>query len=373
MRALFLLLAASIISPVCAGTIVVPNTFQPNTPALASEVNANFQALVDALNAQQTAIQQLQNELASANATISQLQSDLDAAEANVASNASAVANIESNTVLALDGFLFLDMDAEGNDVARFDQVNVQITNGLGATNGDPISSPSNPGPVNGLGNLVIGYNETTGFGPIACSDGQFADQSACESANEIWAAEQRTGSHNLVIGVGQFYSSHGGLLAGSLNVVNRAWSSVSGGQLNTASGLYSSVSGGQGNITSGFISSVSGGVANSASGTGSSVSGGGGNSASDQNSSVSGGQDNNASGPFSTVSGGESNTASGSRSSVSGGSGSTAIGEFSSVSGGFRNSASGTNSSVSGGALANETDSIGWCAAGESGTDPCD
>jgi hypothetical protein len=42
MRALVLLLAASILSPAVAGTVAVPNTFQPNTPALASEVNANF-------------------------------------------------------------------------------------------------------------------------------------------------------------------------------------------------------------------------------------------------------------------------------------------------------------------------------------------
>ena len=320
MRALFLLLVASIMSPAVAGTVAVPNTFQPNTPALASEVNANFDALVDALNAQQAAIEQLQDDLASANATISQLQSDLDAAVSNVAtnatgitSNANAITNIESNTVLALDGLLFLGMDAEGNAVARFDQVNVQITNGLGATNGNPALFPFDPGPVNGLGNLVIGYNEATGFGSLACSDGQFDDTEACVGAGETWAREQRTGSHNLVIGVGQFYSSHGGLLAGERNIVNRAWSSVSGGAFNTASGLRSSVSAGR---------------------------------------------DNTASGSFSSVSGGEDNTASGFSSSVSGG---------------VINTASGSSSSVSGGFAGEETDFDGWCADGRSGTDPCD
>jgi hypothetical protein len=85
--------------------------------------------------------------------------------DADIAMNSSTILAIQGNTVLALDGFLFLDMDAEGNDVARFDQVNVQITNGLGATNGDPMSSPEDPGPTNGLGNLVIGYNEAPGTG----------------------------------------------------------------------------------------------------------------------------------------------------------------------------------------------------------------
>ena len=327
MRALFLLLVASIMSPAVAGTVAVPNTFQPNTPALASEVNANFDALVDALNAQQAAIEQLQDDLASANATISQLQSDLDAAELNVATNASnvatnatgitsnanAITNIESNTVLALDGLLFLGMDAEGNDVARFDEVNVQITNGLGATNGDPMLNPNNPGPVNGLGNLLIGYNEATGFGSLACSDGQFADQTACEDAGETWAREQRTGSHNLVLGAGQFYTSHGGLLAGNRNIVNRAWASVSGGRLNTASGNSSSVSGGEFNFASGTWSSVSGGFGN------------------------------------------------------------TASSSWSSVSGGSSNTASGDASSVSGGFAGEESATVGWCAGGLSGTDPCD
>jgi len=357
MRALFLLLVASIMSPAVAGTVAVPNTFQPNTPALASEVNANFDALVDALNAQQAAIEQLQDDLASANATISQLQSDLDAAELNVATNASnvatnatgitsnanAITNIESNTVLALDGLLFLGMDAEGNDVARFDEVNVQITNGLGATNGDPMLNPDDPGPVNGLGNLVIGYNEAPGFGELACSDGQFDDAVACVGAGETWAREQRTGSHNLVIGVAQFYSSHGGLLAGERNIVNRAWSSVSGGRQNFASGTWSSVSGGFGNTASGSQSSVSGG------------------------------QLNTASGLLSSVSGGQLNTASGLLSSVSGGDSNTASGVLSSVSGGRNNTASGTRSSVSGGIAGEETDFNGWCADGRSGTDPCD
>ena len=42
----------------------------------------------------------------------------------------------------------------------RISEVNVQIVNGLGATNGNPNFPDSNSGTVNGLGNLIVGYNE---------------------------------------------------------------------------------------------------------------------------------------------------------------------------------------------------------------------
>lgn len=314
MRASFLLLSVLIIPPVTAGAVSVPNTFQPNTPALASEVNANFDALVLAVNA-------LQAQVDAQAATISTLQAELATAEATIST-------LQSNSVLALDGFLFLDMDAEGNDVARFDQVNVQITNGLGATNGNPMGDPALPGPVNGLGNLIVGYNEATGLGQPACANGAFDTQFSCEASSAIWAREQRTGSHNLVIGIGQFYSSHGGLLAGRLNIVNREWSSVSGGFENIARGIGSSISGGSQNIASGGESSVSGGRLNWARGDSSAVGGGQGNSS---------------------------------------------FGFSSSVSGGFNNNASGDSSSVSGGGNSVETTDLGWCASGQSGTTPCD
>jgi hypothetical protein len=178
-----------------------------------------------------------------------------------------------------------------------FTGTNVQIVNGLGATNGTPTdpNNITNPGTVNGLGNLIIGYNENR--------DGV-----------------SRSGSHNLIVGLGNGYPSWGGLVAGAYNQISGPVASVSGGGGNTASVLLSSVSGGENNTASGDYSSVSGGAGNTASHEADSVSGGVGNVASGGEASVSGGASNIASGSESSVSGGAGNTASGGNASVSGG-----------------------------------------------------
>jgi hypothetical protein len=173
---------------------------------------------------------------------------------------------------------------------------NLRIVNGLGSTE-----------TVNGLGNLIVGYNELIGFGE-----------------------DNRTGSHNVVVGEQNNFSRFGGLVVGRLNEISGDFSSVSGGFANTASGDFGAwASGGAGNTASGIGSSVSGGIQNTASGNNSSVSGGFANRASEQFASVSGGAQNTASGDRSSVSGGAQNTASGFASSVSGGLNRTAPGEF--------------------------------------------
>jgi hypothetical protein len=177
---------------------------------------------------------------------------------------------------------------------------NLRIVNGLGGTDTS-----------NGLGNLIVGYNELRSSG-----------------------TNTRTGSHNIVVGRAHNFSGWGGVVVGVQNEISGAFASVSGGQSNTASEEGASVSGGVGNTASGPFASVSGGFNNTASGANSSVSGGGGNlpgegnTASGNNSSVSGGAGNTASGLNSVVSGGGSNIASGNGSVVSGG-------EFNEASGG--------------------------------------
>jgi hypothetical protein len=133
--------------------------------------------------------------------------------------------------------------DGQGGVVTtlRITGINVQVVNGEGTTN-----------TTNGLGNLIVGYNE------LGNPNG-----------------DERTGSHNLVTGQANSFSSYGGLVAGQSNTVSGPWSSVSGGWKNTASGYSSTVSGGLFNTASGNRSSVSGGFDNTASGQYSSVSGG--------------------------------------------------------------------------------------------------
>jgi hypothetical protein len=145
-----------------------------------------------------------------------------------------------------------------GPDDITISGANLHIVNGLGATN-----------TVNGLGNLIVGYQE----------------HRLAPSPNI------RTGSHNVIVGRQHNYSSFGGLVVAQFNEISGPWASVTGGFSNSASGVNSSVSGGNANSASGLNSSVSGGVFNRASGITSSVSGGSGNNASGNSSSVSGGQ----------------------------------------------------------------------------------
>jgi hypothetical protein len=289
-----------------------------------------------------------------------------------------------------------------GNDV-YVTAANLHIVNGTGATDGA----------VNGLGNLIVGYNEPplAQIGGESCSLGQYTTLQDCTNNGGIWALRHTSGSHNLVLGEANSYSSYGGIVAGHKNHVLAPNATIVGGENNFAREYSSSISGGYGNVASGVYASVSGGDTNTASGESASVSGGADNDASGARTSVSGGRFNKATGDYSvvvgggsidsapngneawanysvvtggtrnvagdksgtdrsygiysTVSGGESNRTSGYataiggglsnhaenyRASVSGGKYNTASGADASVSGGKYNTASGEDASVSGG-----------------------
>jgi hypothetical protein len=133
--------------------------------------------------------------------------------------------------------------------------VNVHLRSGSGQTY--PRVCPRGyPGCIstNGLGNLIVGYNEVLPSGRAI-----------------------RYGMHNLVVGPEhEYFRSYGGFVAGRHNSISSSMgASVTGGKDNEASNSYSSVSGGIGNLASGSVASVSGGYRNVASGRWSSVSGG--------------------------------------------------------------------------------------------------
>jgi hypothetical protein len=87
------------------------------------------------------------------------------------------------------------------------------------------------------------------------------------DGVNRRHTPNNRTGSHNLVVGRPHPYSSFGGFVAGMSNAVTGPGASVSGGGGNTASGVTASVSGGQVNTASGDLARVSGGSQRSATG----------------------------------------------------------------------------------------------------------
>ncbi len=212
----------------------------------------------------------------------------IDALETALASAETTIAAIEANKALLLGPYVTVDTNAI-NGIAGpniiFTGANLHIRSGSGST----------MGPLNGRGNLVVGYGE-----------------------NE--ALYDRTGSHNLVVGPNHGWTSLGGFIAGYQNRVSRSSASVSGGANNLADGSCSAVSGGSLNQALGSQSSISGGDQNLALGMSSSVSGGFLNMAVGMQSAVSGGDSNLAFGSTSCVSGGSSNRAEYASSTVSGG-----------------------------------------------------
>jgi hypothetical protein len=202
-----------------------------------------------------------------------------------------------------------------GKPTVQFSGANVQVVNGEGKT-----------ASTNGAGNLVIGYDEN--------KEGKHA----------------QSGSHDLIVGTEQSFTSFGGIVGGYNNAIVGEFSSVLGGSGNATLGEGASVSGGGGNEASGNLSSVSGGGSNIADSNYASVGGGGSNLASGEGASVSGGEDNQANGSRSTVSGGEFNHATGAWASVTGGLMNKAGGERDSISGGLENKTGGLESWVGGG-----------------------
>ena len=270
----------SVLDVALAGPVTTPNAFTSGTPAVAAEVNANFSAFEAAVNDNDARLAALISRVDDLMAENQQLASDLAAA---------------TDFIENLREVMSLQDDNQGNPAVVFSGVNVQINNGQGATNS-----------INGLGNLVIGYDEprqddSVGF----CANGLYQTEADCLANNELFSHIHKSGSHNLIVGPENNYSREGGLVVGYRNTINATGSSVTGGSSNTASGRRSSVSGGLSNRAAGVRSSVSGGVSNLASGQISSIIGGASNEASGQNSSVTGGAANQSSGQNSSVSGG--------------------------------------------------------------------
>jgi hypothetical protein len=229
------------------------------------------------------------------------LRSDVAANAAEIAD--AGILNAEQAEILGHMSIEQLPVDDNGNTAKaiRFSGVNVQVVNGTNSTRSER----------NGLGNLIVGYQE------LRVDDGNVdRDQT-----------NNRSGSHNLVVGSANNYSIWGGQVVGYHNSISGPLSTVAGGQYNTASGEKSTVGGGNHNTASGQLSTVGGGQNNFATNTCTTVSGGCQNTASGGASTVSGGQWNVTAGMVSTVSGGYENNAAGDYSTVSGGSENTALG----------------------------------------------
>jgi hypothetical protein len=209
---------------------------------------------------------------------MAQVQSQDQTLQAQVNAQGAVIAQLQSQGQTLPASLGCISPSSTSTDLV-FSGCNVHIVNGAGSTQ-----------TTNGLGNLIVGYNE--------------------DASTQAKPASVRTGSHNIVTGLGHSYTSSGGLVAGRLNKISGLYATVTGGSENSATAASSSVTGGKINVASAPNSTVLGGQQNEASGVSSTVTAGFGNKATGAQSSVSGGMSNTASGQLSNVSGGQSRTA---------------------------------------------------------------
>ncbi len=280
------------------------------------------------------------------------LKTELDQSKTTIKRLEQQINIMDDNSVLALDGYLKLGFK-DGHPIAIFNAINVQVDNGTGRT--DRV--------VNGLGNLIIGYNETSSNSLYFCSNPIYTLQSRCTLNGYQWGNNVRRGSHNLIIGSNNSYDDYGSIIAGVGNTSNANYSNILGGIANYTAAIYSNISGGRYNETHAYFSSITGGYDNVTNGKYSSILGGRENTATGLYSSISAGIKNTAEGVYSSVSGGQRNHAIGEYSSVSSGSGNQATATGSSVTGGQSNIAKGFMSNVSGGAIRVEAGYNAWRA----------
>ncbi len=278
----------------------IPNLFQAGDTARADDVNQNFQVIADAIEA-------LELDLATERSQREALEERIEDLESQ--SN-------ESNPLFDFVRIEEGDLEGVAGPHIVFEGANIHIRSGSDFTD-DDISSGQEP---LGLGNLIIGYNE----------------------APQDLSAGERSGSHNLVLGELNRFSSVSGIVAGKNNEITAPSAMTLGGQFNRATGDFAAILGGGGatpnltNVASGNYATISGGFRNVASGSQASVTGGSNNQAADFLSSVTGGTSNVANGTGATVSGGAGNIASGSNSAISGGQNGRAEGGASAISGGL-------------------------------------
>ena len=245
----------------------------------------------------------------------------------------------EQREILSHMSIVYLD-DGFGNKVnktIRITGANVQIVNGLGSTNGfpsDPCQVNLGPGnaQVNGLGNLIVGYNE---------------------SISSQMGLENRTGSHNLIVGTGNDYSSFGGICAGHVSNLHAAYG-IAVGRKNTVDpdAFYGASVGGWDNCVEDTYAATLGGLNNRATEIHAVVVGGRDNVSAGEYATICGGLANITTGDYSVIAGGQNNEATGDVSTTLGGFGNDAQAGFATSTGGLGNEADGAYSVVSGGSF---------------------
>lgn len=182
---------------------------QAEVAALRAELS--LRETVDAHSSDVTALQEADAAAAATDADHGERLADaearleaLEAADVDVDERASALEEVSDDVALIvgmmapLHNYVLVDT---ANHHVKFTGANVYVQSGSGATDGA----------VNGLGNLIVGYDEAN-----------------------TWKTSDKSGSHNLIIGTGNNYSSWGSAIFGTENESTAPVSAVLGGDRNT-------------------------------------------------------------------------------------------------------------------------------------------
>lgn len=190
-------------------------TLQTKIAALESSINT----LLGTDTTMVTALQTAQSQIAALQAKITLLESR--PAGGGTGPDLSRYVSIDPNPINGVNGPHLL-----------ITGVNVHIRSGSQTT--------EDGGTPRGLGNLIIGYNEV-------------------DPDN----VTPRNGSHNLVMGQKNGFSSVGGAVLGHTNKITGKYATILGGEMNTASGSAASVLGGTQGTATGYTATVLGGIRN--------------------------------------------------------------------------------------------------------------
>jgi len=228
---------------IVAAIILWPGRQEAASPTL-TQVAADLATLQARVTTLEGQVRSLQTTVSTQAAQITSLQTAVSAQAGQMTSFQGDVATLQQSQTALQDKLQFVTVAGTEMYITG---ANLNVRNGLGATDVVP----------NGLGNLIVGYNE---------NDGNWFDPRQ---------SLPRSGSHNIVVGRGHGYSSFGGLVVGLRSLITAPFASVSGGFANLASADHASVSGGQNNVATGFAASVSGGRQHFVAGSFASVSGG--------------------------------------------------------------------------------------------------
>jgi len=288
-------------------------------PILTNCLSNQFSTMEDSLAAAQARIADLEAELAATDGTIGSLEAELAVLQADYLTS-DALSGVTSDITLLqaevddLENEIVYDLGdyvsvSTSRNIVYVADANLHIRDGSGGTDGS----------TNGLGNLIIGYDEDDG-------------------------ADDKSGSHNIILGEDHSYSGYGGIVSGHNNTISGRDASAIGGQTNTVTGDNAVTIGGQTTLVDGWSAAALGGTGNIASGLTAAIVGGQDNEALSSQSVVVAGRENISDGGSALIAGGEDNFTDASRGTVIGGRENYAGGNYSLVVGGSGNSTSSTD-----------------------------